>query len=54
MKMVRIGSKQFQKLINRDSVIKKRVSKSVSKIIDGIRTSGDEAVLKYTRKFDRV
>ncbi len=54
MKLVRIGSKQFQKLINRDSVIKKRVSKSVSKIIDSIRTNGDEAVLKYTRKFDRV
>ncbi|NQT23645.1 MAG: histidinol dehydrogenase [Candidatus Omnitrophica bacterium] len=54
MKLVRKGSKQFQKLINRDSVVKRRVSKSVAKIVENVRTSGDDAVLRYTMKFDRV
>lgn len=54
MKLVRKGSGQYRKLITRDSIVKKRVSRSVSKIIESVRLSGDEAVLKYTRRFDHV
>jgi len=54
MKLIRKGSKQFEKLINRDSAVKKRVSKSVAKIVENVRASGDNALIKYTRKFDRV
>lgn len=54
MKLIRVGSKQFDKLINRDCIVKRRISKSVAKIIEDVRIDGDEAVLKYTRKFDRV
>ncbi|MFH1790770.1 MAG: histidinol dehydrogenase [Candidatus Omnitrophota bacterium] len=54
MKLVRTGSQQFQKLLSRDFRVKKRVAQSVAKIIDDVAAAGDKAVLKYTRKFDRV
>ena len=54
MRLVKVGSKQFQKLCHRNSGINKRVSESVRKILENVRSSGDDAVLKYTRKFDGV
>jgi histidinol dehydrogenase len=54
MRLVKVGSKQFQKLCDRNSGRNRRVSESVRKIVDNVRNSGDEAVLKYTRKFDHV
>lgn len=54
MKLVRTGSKQFHKLLQRNLIVKKRVAKSVSRIINDVRLNGDDAVLKYTRKFDAV
>jgi len=54
MKLVRTGSKQFEKLLRRDFVVKKRVAKTVTKILDDVRLNGDDAILKYTRKFDDV
>jgi len=54
MKLVKIGSANFEKLINRNSHFKKRVTESVKKILDNVRLYGDEAVVRYTRKFDKV
>jgi histidinol dehydrogenase len=54
MKLVKVGSRQFQKLCARSSGRNKRVSESVRKIVDNVRDYGDEAVIKYTRKFDHV
>jgi len=54
MKLVRLGSKQFQKLCDRNSGRSKRLSESVRKIIENVRQGGDDALLKYTKKFDRV
>jgi len=54
MKLVKVGSKQFQKLCDRNSGCNKRVSESVRKIVDNVRSYGDDAVIKYTRKFDHV
>ena len=54
MKIVKIGSVNFEKLINRNSHFKKRVSESVKNILDNVRLYGDDAIIKYTRKFDRV
>ena len=54
MKIVRIGSKQFQKLCDRNSGRNKRVTESVRKIVENVKLYGDDAVIKYTRKFDRV
>ena len=54
MKLVKIGSANFKKLINRNSHFKRRITQSVQKILDNVRLNGDDAVLRYTRKFDRV
>ena len=54
MRLVKVGSKGFQKLCDRNSGCNKRVSESVRKIVDNVRDYGDDAVIKYTRKFDRV
>jgi histidinol dehydrogenase len=54
MKLVKVGSKQFQKLCSRDYGRNKRVITSVAKIIEDVRLYGDDALIRYTRKFDRV
>ncbi|MFH1593332.1 MAG: histidinol dehydrogenase [Candidatus Omnitrophota bacterium] len=54
MKLVKIGSTNFEKLIKRNSHFKKRVTEKVRRILDNVKLYGDEAVLKYTRKFDKV
>ena len=54
MKLVRLYSKEFEKLTNRYNNRKKRVTESVAKIIDDVKQNGDDAVIKYTRKFDKV
>jgi len=54
MKLVKIGSANFEKLIHRNSHFKRRVTQSVHNILDNVRLTGDDAVLRYTRKFDKV
>ena len=54
MKLVRLGSKAFQKLCERNSGRNKRISESVRNIIENVKLNGDDAVIKYTRKFDKV
>jgi histidinol dehydrogenase len=54
MRLVRVGSKEFEKLCNRYNNRKKRITDSVSKIIEDVRFNGDEALIKYTRRFDKV
>ena len=54
MKLVKVGSTNFEKLINRNSHFKKRVADSVKNILDSVRLSGDDALVRYTRKFDKV
>lgn len=54
MKFVRLYSKEFEKLCNRYNCRKKRIQERVSKIIEDVRLYGDDALIKYTRKFDKV
>jgi histidinol dehydrogenase len=54
MKLVRVDSKQFQKLCDRNCGRHKRVTESVRNIVENVKLYGDEAVIKYTRKFDKV
>ena len=54
MKIIRFNSKKLEKIYNRGFSRSKRVEEKVRQIIDDVRTCGDEAVLKYTRKFDQV
>ncbi|NQV03882.1 MAG: histidinol dehydrogenase, partial [Candidatus Omnitrophica bacterium] len=54
MKILRLSSKEIQKLYERYYYNKKRVTEKVRKIVDDVREDGDRALLKYTRRFDKV
>ncbi|MFA5361987.1 MAG: histidinol dehydrogenase [Candidatus Omnitrophota bacterium] len=54
MKIIRFNSKQLEKIFDRCYPRSKRVEEKVRQIIDDVRLFGDDAVLKYTRKFDGV
>jgi len=54
MKIIKAASKKLDKIYNRGLTRQARVEEKVRKIIDDVRLFGDEALLKYTRKFDGV
>jgi len=54
MKIIRFTSKKLEKIYNRGQLRQRRVEEKVRKIIDDVRLLGDDALLKYTRKFDKV
>ena len=54
MKLIKFPSKEFEKLCERKCYRKKRVEDKVRRIIEDVRLSGDEAITKYTKKFDKV
>ena len=54
MKIVKFSSKQFQKLCHRNSAGKKRVVESVKRIIEDVKLHDDYALIKYTRRFDKI
>jgi len=54
MKVLKLSSKELDKIYKRGLIRKRRVEDKVKKIIDDVRFNGDEAVIKYTKKFDKV
>jgi histidinol dehydrogenase len=54
MKVVKVGSKAFVKIVERSSLGKDRVRKKVVGILDAVRKDGDKALIRYTRSFDKV
>ncbi|MCX5698150.1 MAG: histidinol dehydrogenase [Candidatus Omnitrophica bacterium] len=54
MKIIRFTSKKLEKIYNRGQLRQLRVEDKVRKIIDDVRLFGDEALIKYTKKFDGV
>jgi len=54
MKIIRFTSKKLEKVYNRGAFRQVRVEEKVRKIIDDVRIIGDEALIKFTRKFDKV
>ena len=54
MKILKLSSRELDKIYNRGLMKKRRVEEKVRKIIDDVRLNGDEAVIKYTKKFDKV
>ncbi|MFA6129567.1 MAG: histidinol dehydrogenase [Candidatus Omnitrophota bacterium] len=54
MRIIKAASKQLEKVYNRGLTRQARVEDKVRKIIDDVRLFGDEALIKYTRKFDGV
>ncbi|MDD2654373.1 MAG: histidinol dehydrogenase [Candidatus Omnitrophica bacterium] len=54
MKLIKFSQKEFDKLYNRKFSQKKRIQEKVRSIVDDVRANGDEALLRYTKKFDKV
>ncbi|MBU1726977.1 MAG: histidinol dehydrogenase [Candidatus Omnitrophica bacterium] len=54
MKIIKFTSKKLDKVYNRGLLKQSRVEDRVRKIMDDVRLLGDEALLKYTKKFDGV
>lgn len=55
MKIIKPNSNYLEKLILRfDSLSKRRIKDKVGRIIEDVRIHGDDALLKYTRRFDGV
>ena len=54
MKIIRIPSKDWERLVQRGSSRRARVEERVRQIVDAVRAEGDPAVLRFTRRFDRV
>jgi len=54
MKIIRFTSKQLDKIYNRGLIKSKRVEEKVRRIIEDVRILGDEALIKYTKRFDAV
>ncbi|MDD5565450.1 MAG: histidinol dehydrogenase [Candidatus Omnitrophica bacterium] len=54
MKLIRANSIKLKKIYDRRFLRSRRVEEKVRQILEEVRLLGDEAVLKYTRKFDKV
>jgi histidinol dehydrogenase len=54
MKVIKPSSKQYLKLFNRFVTRNTRVEEKVRRILEDVRVDGDDALLRYTRKFDKV
>lgn len=54
MQVIKPSSKQYVKLFNRFVTRNPRVEEKVRRILEDVRASGDDAVIRYTRKFDKV
>jgi histidinol dehydrogenase len=54
MKIIKAANKQLDKVYNRGLMRQARVEEKVKRIIEDVRLLGDEALIKYTRKFDKV
>ena len=59
MKILRINTKETKKrierIVNRRTLLEdKRLERKVKEIIEDVRKKGDKALLRYTKKFDRV
>ncbi|MBI4352769.1 MAG: histidinol dehydrogenase [Candidatus Omnitrophica bacterium] len=54
MKVIKPYSKKFQELFHRFARRNRLIEERVRRIIEDVKHNGDEAVVRYTRKFDKV
>ena len=55
MKLIKQTGLNIQKLYNRSRIARKKyIEEKVRTIIDDVRLNGDDALIKYTRRFDKV
>lgn len=54
MKTISTSSQEWQRLCSRQLVRRRRVETTVRGIVDAVYQQGDAAVIRYTRRFDKV
>lgn len=54
MKIISTNSQDWQRLCARSLMRKRRVEATVRQVIDDVHQHGDEALVRYTRRFDKV
>ena len=54
MKILKLSSREIHNLCERYYINKKRVTEKVRKIVQDVREDGDKALIRYTRKFDKI
>ena len=54
MRVITAQSKDFQKICNRGLLKKQGVEEKTRRILDDVRLYGDDAVIKYTKRFDKI
>lgn len=54
MKIIRANSKQLEKIYSRQFIRSRRIEEKVRRIIEEVHSFGDEALIRYTKKFDRI
>lgn len=54
MKIIKYGSKELDKIYNRSFCRKPKVISRVAKIIEDVRLYGDDALTRYTKKYDKI
>lgn len=54
MKVITTNTQEWQRLCGRQTVRKRRMEERVRTIVDDVHQGGDDALLRYTRRFDRV
>ena len=54
MKLISTTSQEFQRLCGRQLVRRRRIEETVRGVLDAVHQQGDDALLRYTRKFDGV
>jgi histidinol dehydrogenase len=54
MKVISTASQEWQRLCSRQLVRRRRIEERVRKIVDDVHQAGDEALVRYTRRFDKV
>ncbi len=54
MRVIRVRSKEWEKLTQRGFIRRAQIEERVRRIVESVRTEGDAALLRFTRRFDRV
>lgn len=54
MRIIKFNNKQLEKIFDRRFLRSSRVEDRVKRIIEDVRLFGDDALIKYTRKFDGI
>lgn len=54
MKVITTASQEWQRLCSRQTARRRLIEERVRAIVDAVAQGGDEALLRYTRRFDKV